>query len=774
MLKRKTLVAAISLSLVLISNNNNYVCADTGKTPSDDICPADVKSAAIKLNDFSLKVLKELVQEKNKNDNVVLAPIGLTACTSVLTDGAKGATQDQLLQALSPDKSFSAAECSKVYKFITRRVPEVDLSFASSIYFSNDVKFDASFKERFQKQFDGSMQTASTPNVLSAQIIEWVKEKSKNMIILKSEDISPSSVGVINVLYFKALWSAQFEPVKTKTENFTKSDNTPMTVDMMHQGFFSQRALYGESVEDQILGLSYLAGEKARRAPFSMYIILPKNGNTPEKILAKLTASKINERIDAMQYKCGSLALPRFAITADSSFIPPLQKLKVQEAFTPKADFSAMANIKPAYITDFSQKLKLKVNERGTEAAAFTQVVMTLGGLEEQHPFNLVVDKPFIMIIRDNDSKAILLAGIIRNPERDIESAQKIEQEFKNRIEESELAYRNKADETSIRGLQYNYTLARDYFVSQAEYKKAREYSNKIIALTKVSDTSSSSTFRLDMDLSKHLEIELKLGKKDSAIETIKQLVNLYFDEHSTSTCKNRQIDEWWNWEKIFEQCDKHLIELHEDRTRLLAAKESVFKESIRDRARQKEWHFGAWRRKPTTIGIPEGSANIDFRQFMNNYKNSLKLLTKDTAAMQLLKRKKQVFLNWHPTYQSSGHDDLGLQQFKLANLYLETKQPAKAIPFLELSILNQFEDSDSESVSTHAALLVSTLKTLGRTSEANELAGTLNSCKNTCNSYTNLLTKWKRLCEMDNILFREELRRQEQEDWEREMKHAK
>lgn len=772
-LKQKCVLTSASLALALFYGCPIHVAAETRTDQTDKSCRIDLKIDAVKLNDFSINTLKDLVQEKDKNDNIVISPIGLASCISVLADGAKQQTQEQLLRALSVKKNFSATECSKVYKFITRPVPDIDLTFASSIYSPGSVTFDASFKERFITQFDGTMQTADSPEVLSAQIIEWVKQKSKNMIVLNAKDISPSNIGIINVLYFNALWRDQFEPVKTQIENFTKSDNSSMAVDMMHKNFYSTRLLYGEAGDGQIVELPYLSGEKLQRAPFSMYIILPKSGISPEKIIRDLTATKIDERIATMQYKCGKLALPRFAISADSSFISSLKKLGVHDAFTQEADFTAMTPVKPAYISKISQKLKLKVNERGTEASAFTQAVITLGGLDEPHPFNVVVNRPFIVIVRDNESKAIMIMGIVRNPERDLESAQKMDLDFVKGIEEAEQAYL-KNPKYSILPLQYKYTEARDYYVSRTDYKKAREYSNKIIALTKSSDSSSDASFRLDMDLSKHLEIEIKSGRNETALETIKQLLDLYFEEHAKPDSKKRQNDNWWDWEAILEQCNKYLVETHQDRTRLLAAKESILKESIRDRARSKEWHYGAWRRKLTTIGIPDSSSKIDFRQFMNSYKNSLKVLVKDIAAMQALQKNKKAFLRWHPTFQNSEHDDLGIQQYKLAKVYLEMKQPAKAVPFLELSILNQFEDKNSESVSTYVTSLIEVLKTLRRKSEADELSISLNYCKRTSDVYISLLQKWNYLQTVENEIFRTELRRQEREDWERESKNGK
>lgn len=767
-LRRKSVLATLSLSFALFQFTQLPTLAGSPPATTKKKQQEDVKVAASQLNDFSLRILKELLQTENKNENVVIAPIGIAACTSVLATGAKGKTQDELQKVLSLKKTFSSAECSKVYKHITRRVPDVDVTFASSIYAPNNVAFDSAFKEKFRAQFDGATQTASSPDKLSAQVIEWVKAKSKNMIVLKPDDIQASNVGVINVLYYKARWTQQFEPTKTTVDKFVKSDNSSMTVDMMHKDF---TIMHQEQNDSQMIRLPYQTGQNEIDSPFSMYIVLPKGGSTPKKILSELTAKKVTDRIASMQYRCGSVALPRFAITSDFSFNEVLQKFGAKTAFTPQADFTGMTKSSSACLNEMSQKLKLIVNERGTEASAFTQARLSLGGSEWKNPFTMIINRPFIMILRDDESGAILLLGIVRNPEKDKESTLQLEQEFLGEVKKAEKLHSARPNE-SPRELRFSYENARDYYVSCNNFKTAKDYSNKLIALAKL--PSSKSDGFIEESLAKHVDIELKLGDKASALSTIKELIEVYFHWNSDPTRDPRIVDEWWEWERLLEDCDKHLIDLHQDRARVLDARELILKVSIRDRAKNKEWYHGAWRRKPTTIGLPDNKNKIDFKQFMNYYQNSLKVLERDTTAMRSLQKNRKAFLQWSPTFRCNGHDDLGQQQLKLARVYLDKKKPEKAVQLLELSILNFFEDKNGNLVVPTVETLIETLKLTEHTSEAEELSGTFNYCKNTCNTYLSLHKKWEKLQEEDNEAYQRERNRQDREDCERESKHAK
>ncbi|MCA9818035.1 MAG: serpin family protein [Cyanobacteria bacterium HKST-UBA01] len=775
-IKRQSILAALTLSLTLLHGYQLPVRANAEKAPTIQNCPDEVKNAATQLNNFSMRLMKDLLKESKKDENVVISPIGIAACTAVLASGAKGSTKDELLQALSSKDSFSATECSKIYRYITRPVPEIDLSFASSIYAPSNAPFDAAFKKKFRIDFDGTMQTASDANSLSTQIIEWVKARTHNNIVLKPEDINPSDIGIINVLYFKGLWFDQFEPNLTKTEDFIKGEGASMPVDMMHKSFHVH-VLYGEPDENQMIKLPYKTQSDLLPSPFSMYIILPKEGEQPEKILSELTAEKLANQISSMQSRDGSLALPSFAITVDSSLTETLQRLGVRTAFLPEADFSGMVGTTGARIGQMTQKLKLILNERGTEASVFTQAIVTLGG-GSSTPFEMVVNRPFIVILRDDQSGAILLMGVIRNPERDTGSAQKAEAELTQKVEELEKSFAKKPDENSFLIFEYLLMQARDYSFSRGDFKKAKEYSDKVIALGKNPYVKSNNCDPLAGNLYKHLDIELKLGDKSAIIQIINKIVDLFFSELQEYSGDFSLLSSSCHWENMLDDCDKHLRALNQDRTRVTLARVSLLKSLIQEKAKWKERHYGAWRREPTTIGIPDSTNSIDFKQFLTRYKHDLEVLEKDTRAMQELQADDKAFLKWEPSFQPdisyNSFDTLGPKQSKLARIYIETKRLEKAAPLLELSILNLIEDKHSESAVPNVVSLIEVLKTLGQPEEANTLSETLSRCKSTCNSYFPFYQRWVKLQKAEQQRDMAESERQEREDAQRERNHEK
>ena len=163
-------------------------------------------------------------------------------------------------------------------------------------------------------------------------------------------------------------------------------------------------------------------GFQAVRLPYAggrlqMYLFLPDTNSSPAKLLADLNADAWRDKIlPKYQDTEGMLALPRFKLNYDVILNDPLQALGMCQAFAVDADFSAMAD-EPLFVSEVKQKSFIEVNEEGTEAAAVTTVVMhSLAIREPMKPFEMIVDRPFLFVIGDDQTKSILFMGVICDP----------------------------------------------------------------------------------------------------------------------------------------------------------------------------------------------------------------------------------------------------------------------------------------------------------------------------------------------------------------------
>jgi serpin B len=148
-----------------------------------------------------------------------------------------------------------------------------------------------------------------------------------------------------------------------------------------------------------------------------MLIILPNDSVDVNQVLSRVDLSMLNQISSGMTQQQVNLYLPRFHVSYYTSLKNPLINLGMVDAFEPLADFSNISKTMELMISDVLHKTYIKVGEQGTEAAAVTAVIMYTTSIENPEPeIVFSVDHPFIFLITEKNSGAILFAGKIVNP----------------------------------------------------------------------------------------------------------------------------------------------------------------------------------------------------------------------------------------------------------------------------------------------------------------------------------------------------------------------
>jgi serpin B len=150
----------------------------------------------------------------------------------------------------------------------------------------------------------------------------------------------------------------------------------------------------------------------------SLYLFLPDQGSSIDEFLNGLGYEKWNEWINNFADTPGEVKLPRFKIDYEKTLNDPLKALGMEVAFNSrKADFSGIRTEKDLYISEVKHKAVAEVNEEGTEAAAATSVGISVTSIREpREPFKFIADRPFLMVIRDSQTGAILFMGTVMDP----------------------------------------------------------------------------------------------------------------------------------------------------------------------------------------------------------------------------------------------------------------------------------------------------------------------------------------------------------------------
>jgi len=236
----------------------------------------------------------------------------------------------------------------------------------------------------------------------------WVSEQTEDRIkgLIPAGGIDGYTRLVLtNAIYFNAAWLHQFNENATTDAPFHPINGNDIVVPMMKQ---TESFGYAEGNGYQAVELPYDGRE------LSMVVMLPRSGQFTA-FQEAIDATKVKEIIGAMKNRQVLLTMPRFQFDSEFSLKKALSIMGMGTEFTEGADFSGMTGDRDLFIGDVIHKAFVAVDEKGTEAAAATAVIMQATAMPLQ-PIEVTMDRPFIFLIRDIKTGAILFIGQVLSP----------------------------------------------------------------------------------------------------------------------------------------------------------------------------------------------------------------------------------------------------------------------------------------------------------------------------------------------------------------------
>jgi serpin B len=359
-------------------------------------------------NDFSFSLFRRLGAAES-DSNVFVSPLSASMALGMAMTGASGTTFDEMRATLGFGAT-SEAEIDQGYKSLITLLrgldPGVDFRIANSIWTREGFPVTPAFLDAGRTGFDAqaaSLDFASPGAVKS--INDWVSTATAGKIPTILDQIRSDEVMfLINAIYFKGSWRAKFDPALTIDAPFHGiAGDQPMK--LMHR---EGTIRYLQTPAFSAVDLPY--GNSA----YSMSVVLPNVGQSVDAVLASLKADTWSAWTTQFQDAELDLHLPRLALTWERMLIPDLQALGMRAAFDAGgADFSRISPLgDQLFISTVKQKTYVNVNEEGTEAAAVTNVGISLTSAPLRREFR--VDRPYVFVIRERLSGTILFLGAIR------------------------------------------------------------------------------------------------------------------------------------------------------------------------------------------------------------------------------------------------------------------------------------------------------------------------------------------------------------------------
>ncbi len=380
-----------------------------------DLTPTEKSAKIIAAdNQFGFEIFQKVNASLTEPKNTMISPMSISLALAMVYNGTDGNTKKQMEDMLHKS-NLSSEDINQSYKELVAALsshdPKVELAISNAIFYRNTFPVKSDFITTNQNYYQAEVsgldfsKTAETLNKVNG----WVNTNTKGKIDKIIEKVNPEDVMyLLNAIYFNGEWKYRFDTKETVDLSFTKEDKTTIQVPTMT---LEKPFNFYSHADFQMLEMPYGSGK------YSMLIFLPETGKKTGDVISLLNTENLNSWISKLSEQKKKVFLPKFEFKFDDSLVDELTALGMTDAFNDaKANLSGISNAAKLMISEVMHKSYIKVDERGTEAAAVTGITVGVTSVGPDTSFR--VDHPFVFAIREKDTKAILFIGKVMNPKQ--------------------------------------------------------------------------------------------------------------------------------------------------------------------------------------------------------------------------------------------------------------------------------------------------------------------------------------------------------------------
>lgn len=409
------LALAIILTAVLSGPGGTAYAVAEPKYPKEQ--PIRVPPVGAEMVETFLRRGLPVLLSGQEGENQVCSPLNIYMALSMLAETAGGESRAQVLDLLgAEDMESQRAAARQLWE--RNYLPVSDDRYgacllASSLWLDNDLSYkketvDLLAKEYYATVFRGDLGSEK----LNQALRDWLNAETGGLLAEQAAKagLQPGTVlALAATVYFKGNWAYEFQVSETTEQVFT-GPKGEQRCPFMHG---TERGMY-------YWGEGFTAAVKGFTNSRSMLFVLPEEGSTPEDLLGEgdfmdLLAGGLNGwegRSETMLH----WAVPRFDLSCERDLLPALAQLGVTDLLDPMlADLSPIMDVHAA-LSQAEHACRVKVDEEGCEAAAYTLFGYT-AGLQQDPPLEVdfTLDRPFLFAVLSTEGRP-LFVGIVNDP----------------------------------------------------------------------------------------------------------------------------------------------------------------------------------------------------------------------------------------------------------------------------------------------------------------------------------------------------------------------
>ncbi|WP_218689488.1 serpin family protein [Psychrobacter sp. BF1] len=366
-------------------------------------------------NQFAIDMYQQINgQPEQVDDNVFFSPYSLSTAMAMLYAAAEGETKAQIQKTFHyPAPAILNPNSAALYNQFNKLNPDYKLATVNDLWMQQGLTPTKSYIDTVQRYYSGQVTAVDfegSPDPARQTINKKIADKTNQLIpelLPKGSIKSDTAVVLTNAIYFKGDWTLPFTAESTSTQPFYNAIGRASSVQMMRQQSYFD---YYEDKHIQVVQLPYKGDD------LSMLVVLPKlNHKLAMQQLAKsLSATKIKQWRSGLVRQEVNIHLPKFKLDARYQMKTLLADMGMPRAFNNGAEFNLYADGPPIKLDEVYHQAVVTVDEKGTEAAAAAGAVGMYVGMS--YPVEFKADHPFMFVIKDNKTDAILFLGQVNKP----------------------------------------------------------------------------------------------------------------------------------------------------------------------------------------------------------------------------------------------------------------------------------------------------------------------------------------------------------------------
>jgi serpin B len=407
----------------------------SGPVPSDDashsqtqpqsqsqpeIEPVSEEAAAAVFDDLDAFTI-DFFARASGTDNAVLSPASVALALGMVHAGARGETADEIAKALHLSRPIAEVHGALAAALSRWNADDqrYELAVVNRLFGEKTVPFESEYLDLTGAVFGAPLEPtdfASSPDAARQRINGWVEQQTHDRIkgLMPPGSVTAATrLVLVNAVYFKAAWRDPFSESATRDQTFLAPSGAKKAPMMRKVGHYAHK-----SVPEAGLAVIHLPYEGDG---FEMVIVLPDDPKGLAAVEKAMSAEALASWLEVGNWPRVDLQLPKFKIEMPEPLRLSgiLQAMGIERAFDhTRADFTKMAPAQAQLeISEGFHKAFIEVDEKGTEAAAATALGMRAGAAPPtDEPIPFVADHPFLYLIRDTKTDAILFMGRVVDP----------------------------------------------------------------------------------------------------------------------------------------------------------------------------------------------------------------------------------------------------------------------------------------------------------------------------------------------------------------------